>query len=319
MDMQLYIQAGKLYEPIVAGSVKWETSRFGEPGKLVFTVVKDDLIAFQEGARVHFSVDGVNLFYGFVFVKKRNKDHHIEVTAYDQLRYLKNKDTYVYTNKTATELLKMLAADFKLQTGSLEDTGFKIAQRVEDNTTLFDMVQNALDMTLSSTGKMYVLYDDFGRLTLKNIENMKLKTVIEEETAEDFDYTSSIDGETYNQIKLAYENGETGKREIYLVRDSDNISQWGVLQYFESIKEETNGAAKAEALLALHNRKTRNLTIKDALGDLKVRAGCSLPVILNLGDIINRSYLVCEKVTHKFEEGHHSMDLTMIGGDGFVG
>lgn len=60
---------------------------------------KDAVINFQEGAAVRLKVDGKPVFFGFVFSKKRDKDQIIEVTAYDQLRYLNNKDTYVYENK----------------------------------------------------------------------------------------------------------------------------------------------------------------------------------------------------------------------------
>lgn len=93
------------------------------------------------------------------------------MTAYDQLRYLNNKDTYVYENKTASQFIQMLAADFSLNTGTLEDTGFVIASRVEDNTSLFDMIENALDLTLQNSKEMFVLFDDFGKLTLKNISS----------------------------------------------------------------------------------------------------------------------------------------------------
>ena len=319
MYCQLIIYGSKTYEPITLDGIKWETARKGEPGKLSFTVIKDNNIAFEEGNKVDLRIDGKPIFHGFIFTKKRNKDHHIQVTAYDQLRYLKNKDTYVYTNKTATELVQMLADDFNLKAGALENTGFKIDKRVEDNATLFDMIQWALDETEKATGKRFVLYDDFGQLALKNIENMKLKTVIDEETAEDFDYTSSIDGETYNKIKLVYDNGDNSKREVYIKQDEGNVKKWGVLQYFEKINSTEGAIAKVNALLQLHNRKTRNLSIKGALGDLNVRAGCSLPIYLNLGDIITSNYLVCERVVHTFEQGHHYMDLTMIGGDGFVG
>ena len=65
-------------------------------------------------------VNGKNVFYGFVFIKKRDKDGIISVTAYDQLRYLKNKDTYVYTNKTAGEFIQMVASDFNMQTGTIQ-------------------------------------------------------------------------------------------------------------------------------------------------------------------------------------------------------
>ncbi len=91
-------------------------------------------------------VDGKNVFFGFVFTKKRDKDRIITVNAYDQLRYLNNKDTCVYEDKTASQFVKMIAADFSLNLGTIQDTGFVIASRVEDNTSLFDMIENALDL-----------------------------------------------------------------------------------------------------------------------------------------------------------------------------
>lgn len=313
--IELLIQNGSaVYQPIVEGTLKWETERKGQPGKLTFSVIPDGIINFQEGNPVRLSVDGKSLFYGFVFKKERSKDRIIKVTAYDQMRYLKNKDTYVYANKTATELIRMIADDFRLQVGDLEDTKFKIASRVEDNKSLIEMIQNALDLTLQSTGKLYVLYDDFGRLTLKNIETLKLDLMIDDEAAWDFKYASSIDGQTFNKIKLSYENEETGKRDIYIAQDSTNTNNWGVLQYYEGIDDKVNGKAKADALLKLYNVKQRSLTISNAFGDPRVRAGSSVPVNLNLGDIIARSFLVAEKVSHSFSLGSHTMDITMRGG-----
>ncbi|NYV67283.1 hydrolase [Bacillus sp. Gen3] len=315
-NVEIAIQNGStIYYPDIEGGVTWETERKGVPGKLSFSVIKDQDASFQEGNAVFMKVDSKQVFYGFVFQKKRDKEHHIKVTAYDQLRYFKNKDTYVYSNKRADELLKMIAADFRLQVGTIENTGFKIERRREENKTLFDIVQTALDYTLQNKKKMYVLYDDFGKLTLKNIESMKLDLLIDEETGENFDYTSSIDGETYNKIKLAYNNEKTGKREIYIAQDSKHMNQWGILQYFETIDEKVNGKAKADTLLALYNKKTRNLSIKKAFGDIRVRGGSSPAVQLNLGDLITRNYMVVEKAKHTFDEGEHWMDLTMRGGE----
>lgn len=314
--IELLIQNGnKVYSPVVEEGIDWELERKGVPGKLTFTVVNDGNINFQEGNAVRMKVDDAKVFYGFVFSKKRDKGNTIQVTAYDQLRYFKNKDTYVYSNKTATEVIQMIADDFNLNVGVLEDTGFKIPSRVEDNKTLFDIVQTALDLTLQNKKKMYVLYDDFGKLTLKNVENMKLNLLIDEETGENFDYTSSIDGETYNKIKLSYNNEETGKREIFIAQDSSKINEWGVLQYFDTIDKNENGKVKANDLLSLYNRKTRNLTIKNAFGDVRVRAGSAVVVVLNLGDIVVKNFMMVEKVKHTFNENHHTMNLTLRGGE----
>lgn len=261
------------------------------------------------------SVNNKKIFYGFIFTKNRDKKGTIQVTAYDQLRYFKNKDTYTYTNKTASQVIKMLASDFLLNTGTIEDTEFVIESRCESNQTLFDIAQNALDLELHNKKEMYVLYDDFGKICLKNIERMKLGLVIDAETGSNYDYSSSIDSDTYNQIKLTYDNENTGKREVYIAKDTSNINKWGILQYYDTIDENTNGTSKADALLELYNKKTRNLKITNALGDVRVRGGSMVIVQLELDDVTVQNFMIVEKVTHTFKNKEHFMDLTLRGGE----
>lgn len=317
MKVDILIQRDStIYYPIVAEDVKLTWERKGTPGKLTFSVVKDDVISFAEGNPVKLTIDGVDLFYGFVFKKIRSgtSPNVIEVTAYDQLRYFKNKDTYVYSNKKANEVIRMIADDFNLKVGTLEDTGYVIGSRTEDDSTLFDIVQNALDETLQAKTKLYVLYDDVGKLTLKNIESMKLDLLIDADTIGDYSYTTSIDDQTYNQIKITFENQDSGKREVFIAKDSANINRWGLLQYTDSVELSTSGAAKAEALLKLYNSLTRTLSVSNALGDIRVRGGSSVIVKLGLGDINVQSYLMVESVTHNFTNGQHLMDLKLRGG-----
>ena len=63
--------------------------------------------------------------------------------------------------------------------------------------------------------------------------------------------------------------------------------------------------------MKLYNTKTRSLSISDALGDTRVRAGSSVIVKLGLGDINVQSYLLVESVTHKFKQEQHLMDLKL--------
>ena len=312
MTYELLIQhQGTIMLPPVVENVSIEWERQGQPGKLIAEVVKTPGLSFQEGDPCRFSVDGTPVFYGFVFEKSRkgSTDDVIQITVYDQLYYLKNKDTYVYTNKTAADVIRMIAEDFQLNVGDLEDTGYTIGSRVEDNQTLFDIIQTALDETLKATSQMYV-----GKLTLKNIGSMKLGVLIDEDTAGDFDYKSSIASQTYDKIKLSYENKETGKREIFVAQDSSNINQWGVLQYYEKLDSTENAKAMADALLDLYNTKTRTLKLRDVLGDIRVRAGTLLVVMLGLGDINVSSYLMVEQAKHTFNNEQHLMDLNMRGG-----
>ena len=313
---ELLIQnGGTIYLPAMEDGVVWDTERKGSPGRLSFSVVKDAGLNFQEGNPVSFRQDGKDVFYGFVFTKRRDKGGLIQVTAYDQLRYLKNKDTVREVGVKASDLLKMLAADFRLQCGVVEDTGYTIESIAEDDQSLFDIILSALDETVQATGKLFVLYDDFGRLCLRNIANMKREFLVDRDVSEDIDYSSSIDSQTYNKIKLAYENSDTGKRDVFIAQDGEAMNHWGVLQYYESVQTETGAAQKADALLKLYNRKTRTLTVRGVLGDVSVRAGTLVPVSLHLGDIVANTFMLAEKVKHTFRENAHVMDLTLIGGD----
>ncbi len=315
--VKLFIASGTtMYEPVIIGKPVWTTTRKGEAGKLEFTVLKDSTIRFEEGDVVKFSVDGADLFYGYVFQKGSSKSKQIDVVAYDQIRYLKNKDTYIYSNKTASQFLRMVAADYGLKTGTIEDTRFVIPDRVEENSTLLDMIQTALEITLSNSRIMYVLYDQAGKLTLRSLNNMRVGALMDADTIEDYDYSTSIDKETYNRVKLVQEDKETGNRNIYIAEDrAGNMKKWGTLQLFETVNEETNVRHRAEMMLALYNAKSRSLTIKNQLGDLRIRAG-SLPIVkLQLEDMTIDGYMLVEKCRHIFGHGEHFMDLTLKGGE----
>ena len=314
MTVELLIEhEGILYAPAVEEGITWQTDRYGSPGELNFTVIRDSVLKIGSGDAVRLTVDGTGIFYGFVFQMAPKKGGTMEIKAYDQLRYFKNKDTYVYENKTAGELLQMLCADFNLNAGQIEDTGYKIESRVEDGQTLFDIMQNALDLTLLNTGQMYVMFDDFGALTLRNISRMAYNLLICENTAEDCKYTVSIDGETYNQIKLVFDNEESGKRDVYMTKHTGNINKWGILQYYDTLQKGENGAAKAEALLSLYNKETRNLSISNAFGDVNIRAGRMIVAMLDLGDMQLSNLMLVEKCKHTFQENVHFMDLTLRG------
>lgn len=313
----------KAFIPSVEEGIEWLTERRGTPGKLTFRVLKDDTLNFSEGSAVRLKVNGDNIFFGFVFGQRRDKDGIITVTAYDQLRYLKNKDTYVYENKTVAQFIRMVAADFSLNIGSIDDTTFIIGSRVEENTSLFEMIENALDLELTNSGELYVLYDDFGKLTLKHLSEMYVGgpgayLMIDEETGENFEYTSSIDDSTFNKVKLTYDNEDTGLREVYIAQDGVNMNRWGVLQYFDTLSKGENGQVKADALLKLYDKKTRTLKIINAIGDNRVRAGSMVVIRLDLGDVKLNNFMLVESCKHIFKQDEHWMNLILKGGE-FVG
>ena len=304
----------KLFSPPVEEGVEIEWERTGSPGKLTFTTVKVNNadMSFSEGDAVCFYYDDKPMFMGYVFTKSRDKEHRIKVTCYDQLRYLKNKYSYVFENKTASQIIKALCDDFNLHIGDLDDTGYTLPSIAEENKSAFDIILTVLEETLVNTGNMFVLYDDFGKLTVKNCANMVSNVLIFEDSAENFDYSTSIDDETYNSIVLYYKDKDE-KIQLFTASSPNTIAQWGTLRYFEEVQKPAIGQHKADSLLKLYNRKTRELKVSGAFGSPSVRAGTLLPVKLNLGDIITNNYMLVEKVTHKFNNDEYTMDLTLEG------
>ena len=291
------------------------TERKGAPGKITFSCMADEILNIEEGNAVSFREDGTELFYGYIFTLKRDKSSKIDVTVYDQLRYFKNKATYVIENKKASDVLKMILADYKFGVGEISNANYTIPSLVEDTQELFDIVQNASDEELKNSGILYVLYDDCGKICFKNFEDMLVQIVIDEETGQNFDYTSTIDNDTFNSIKLIFDNEDTGKREVYIAKDSSTIAKWGFLEYTDTLKEGENGKAKADALLKLYNSKTKSLKVTGCAGDSRVRAGCCVVVRLNLGDLKIDNLMLVEKCTHEYKNGFHTMDLTLRGGE----
>lgn len=312
-EMVLTIQHnGTLLEPPVEEGVEIEWERTGSPGKLTFTVLKTEGVDFSEGDPVCFYYDKKPVFMGYVFKKGRDREQRIEVTCYDQIRYLKNKYTYIFENKTASQIISALCNDFNLSTGAMDNTGYVIPAISKENISALDIALDVLEETLLNTGNMFVLYDDFGKINVKNCANMMSTTLIYEQSAENFDYSSSIDDETYNNIVLYYK-GDDNTIQIFTASSEARIREWGTLRYFEEVDNPTSAQNKANALLNLYNKKTRELTIDGAFGDVTVRGGTLIPVKLNLGDISVNNYMLVEKVTHKFNKDHYTMDLTLEG------
>lgn len=498
-NIRLTIQHGDvIYEPPIEEGVQLEWERFGTPGKLTFTTIKVKGLSFGEGDQTCLYYDGKLVFVGYVFKKTRDKEHRIKVTCYDQTRYLKNKYTYVFEKKTASQIVKSLCDDFKLKTGNIDDTEYVIPAVAEENKAAIDIILDVLEETLLNTGNMFVLYDDCGNIRIRNAADMMSTSLICNESAENFSYTSSIDDETYNSIILYYNpNSNSGtkpsgdsstnsssdvdkiltlarheigtkenpsgsnrvkyntyyyKREvsgdsyawccafiwwlfdqcglsklfyggektaycptalswfknngqwvtsdykpgdiiffnlrgdgmashigivesvndgkitciegnygdsvarvvrtthilgagrplygsndsskstntkanstdttksnedgiqIFTASSKSKINKWGLLRYFEEVDTPSNGQNKADALLKLYNRKTRELKVSGAFGDISVRGGTLIPVKLYLGDTSTNNFMLVEKVTHKFDKDHHTMDLTLEGG-----
>ncbi len=297
----------------------YTTNRTGSPGTLKFTLNASGL-SFFEGDPVRFSVDGQLIFLGWVFTKSRDRYAIIEVTCYDQLRYLKASASYCFVGRTAGEIITEIAQDFQLSVGRLDDTGYPIPSLIMEEKSCLDIISTAIQRTLLATGKLYTFFDDGGALSLREAGSMTAPGVVGTGSLLlDYTYKTDIDQQTYNSIKLARPNEETGRADVFQAVDSGNIGRWGLLQLYQTVDESLNNAqaaSQAQAMLSYYNRRWRTLKVS-SLGLLGVRAGQMLFMdVPSLGDISLHQLVLLEKVTHTFEHDVHTMDFEVqeLGG-----
>lgn len=301
----------------VATNISWRTSRIGKPSSFDFTYIdsalfQDPTIVLNNGDIVRVRYKNQNVFYGYIFVKDGGKNEDVKIKCYDQIRYLMNKDTYVFTNVTANEIVKRIAEDFNLQVGTLQNTQYIIPSMVEDGEKLLDIIDKALTYTLINSGRNFVLFDDFGKLTIRNIEELLVPFYIGDDSLlYDYSYKESIDNDTYNKVKVYQDNKETGKREVYVAQDSANMAKWGTLQLYQSADQNMNAAQVRElvnSLIALKNRETKSLKL-NCIGDIRVRAGSYISIVIGKYKI-NQPFVV-DECTHRWDGVDHTMMIEL--------
>ena len=290
----------------------YATNRTGAPGTLKFTVNASG-ISFVEGDAVRLSADGQVIFLGWVFTKQRDRYGVIDVTCYDQLRYLKASASYCFVGRTAGQIIQEIAQDFQLTVGVLDDTGYPIPSLIKEDKSCLDIISAAIQQTLLATGKLYTFFDDAGALSLREAGAMVAQGVVGDGSLLlDYTYKTDLDERSYNSIKLVRPNESTGRADVFQAVDSANIARWGLLQLYQTVDEALNdaqAAAQAQAMLSYYNRRWRTLKVS-ALGLPGLRAGQMLMMdVPNLGDINLYALVLLEKVTHTFVHDVHTMDF----------
>ena len=303
----------KDYAPVLT-KAEYVTNRMDAAGKFSFTLIENKDMDIAEGSCIHVKVNNKEFFKGYVFSAERSRSKEVKYVAYDQLRYLKAKASYAFVAMSLEDIITKIAKDFGLKVGELDPTGYKFPSLIKENESCLDIIFDALAQTIIQTGKIFVFYDDFGKLTLKEAKAHRWNRMIGTGNGlSDYTYKRDIDKETYNRIKLARPNEDTGKADVYVYEDSDNIKQWGLLQYYDTVDEKLNAAQideMCQTYLKYYNRVWQSLTMKDIIGHPEVRAGWIIPVLISEIDVADvQRFFLAEKVTHKFSNNVHTMDI----------
>ena len=211
----------------VVREIEFTTNRMDSPGKLKFTCLEDGPIGIPEGSSVEYLVNGMKLFKGFVFTIERTRDGETSYTAYDQLRYLKSNASYSLDNMSFEQILTRIAGDFGLTVGTLEKTGYVFPTFLKEDEDCLNIIFDALSETIVQTGKIFILYDKAGELTLVEAKNWFTNTMVGDGSlVTDYTYKRDIDSDTYNRVKLVRKNEKSGRTDVYVHEDTDTIKKW---------------------------------------------------------------------------------------------
>ncbi len=280
-------------------------------GTLTFQYPIKKAKQFPNGSTVTFTYHRAKIFYGWLFKSKQDKKV-IKCTCYDQLRYFTAKNSILREIEPLDGFLKKVCASIqeRISLGQIDSTEVNLGKYLFDNKTHLDMLYQSIQDNLLLNGYLYTLRDNFGALELRDTLDLRLPLVIGDRSlATEYDYTKSIDDDTYNYIKVAKDDKEAATRNTYIAEDSTNISKWGKLMLYEKVDANLNYSQlveRANRLLALKNRETETTTI-ECIGDTRVFGGSGAQVKIKDAGI--DAWAVVTNATHTFKKDSHTMKL----------
>lgn len=304
----------------VVKSLSWTTYLEIKPGKLELELKPLDSMEWVAlGAILTVKINSEKIFFGYVFTFDADQNKTCKITAYDQIRYLQNKDTLVTKNASASTIFKQICEEFGIKYKLVATSPHLLAARINDNKTYADMIDYALSKTLIDTNLWYFIRDNYGTLEFLDIYAERTNVMLGDASGvAEWSYKESIDSDVYNQVKLVKENTETNKRDIYIQKDSTNIAKWGTLQYYETIQDSLTEAqikTRAATLLEYYNKPTKTFKIPKVItNDFKLRAGRSFVLAIDAIKTVApyNQYVICNSVTHTIDNGKHTVDLEVL-------
>lgn len=307
-------------DPIVK-SVRWSGDIKQASRKLVVELSNTDdlrkvLIQFEKGNELRLVVDEKReLFRGVLFADSINTGGQMTLTAYDENIYLtKNKDTKIFRNQTASNIVKRLCNEFSIPFGEVQDTGYVIPKLVFRDKTLFEMMVMALTESQKQNGQAFFLTSHEGKLQLLARKEQKVKWVLENgANLLSASYSQSIEN-TRTQVKVV--GADSKKKELTATaKDGELMNRFGVMQHLEKPEQNmTKSQMEQRAKQLLKDLATIDDEAQlECLGIPDVVSGSAVYVKEAMTGIIGGYYVSADD--HRFERGSHSMSLTLTATD----
>lgn len=295
-------------------SVVW-SGRRGSAARSVKVVLLDDDgyghdrsgIDCEQGHQCAFYWNEEELFRGIIMSHSYSRKK-LTVTAYDAGIYLaNNKDTFSYTNKTASQIFQDCMSRLQMDVGTVADTKYVIPELPKPKTSFFDVICDALSLTYKATGQRFYPLAMQGKISLLERKKETLQWVIEPgANLSDFTYSKSIEN-IKTRIRLLSEKGQVLAEKV-----NDTLEEAiGTFQEVDSAKDTLNAAQLKELVDSMLEEKgapVQKFSVT-TLGIPDVYSGKC--VYIKVPELkISRTFFIDED-SHTFKGNYHSMKLTL--------
>lgn len=265
-------------------------------------------VSLKVGNQLRAYYDGTEFFRGVIFKTDIASDGNMSVTAYDYNHYLtKNSDSRVFKKAKASKLIKDICGQYGIDYGQVDDTDYIIPKLILRDKSLYDMILIALTETRKKTGKKYLLRNEKGKLTLREVKKQVVRlTIADGSNILGASYSESIEN-LRNSVRYTGSSGEDAKG--VTVSNSASIKRYGLMREKEHNGDRNDAQLKpiADALLKELNTVAKESSV-EAIGNMSVYAGKQVVVREKMTGLSGGFYVISDK--HSFEpNGMHTMSL----------
>lgn len=309
---------GKWYDCAVKDSV--DITREPNVASVLSCEIYRDEITAERGDVIKFVLDGGhNQFLGQIR-KTHKSGAWCSVTAYDQIHILNKSETsYVYENKTATEVVSYVAQANNLAMVNpphLMDSEYQIPVRVEE-TTWLDIIHKAIELTAQNANKYFYLWDDCGNICFHSQKWLAEHSHIIASGGYITDYGyDEDDTDIFTQVTAIEEvnksNEGEAEKKFTVVKNEGLEKIFGTINKNVNVQEGENPTVVAQNLLNEIDLTSVSLSVSGCQGDVTVRGGTPIRADFYSEDNMEyiRGWFRVESVKHHFQAGYHDMDLT---------
>lgn len=298
--------------------ITWSGRKGAAPRSVKITLIDDDgqnharvSVDCANGDQCVFYENGKELFRGIIVNHQQSASKKLVITSYDNMYYLaNNKDSFCYSNQTATQIFNDCMTRIGMTGGSAVDTGYVIPELPKAKTTYYDVLLDALSTTYKATGIRYYISSDKGNIHLLRRSENAMQWVLEAGSSEanltDYTYTKSIENVRTRVRLLSKEDAV-----VYEAANSDLETKIGTFMEVKSVDDSYTAAQMQELVQSVFEEKgTPSQSLKvTGIGVSDAIAGRAVYVIIpHLG--MKRTFYIDED-THKFTRESHTMTLKL--------